>query len=131
MKVTTERPASTLFDRSSFNAPTGLALRQRNGPRRSFGSDSGRISRPYRVLAKLKPAATQNGSRGSMPPSRPPSAGPRMNPPPKAHGPLWGVGKPQPRRDPERQPRIHAAKQAAERGSENESRAERDADLAE
>jgi hypothetical protein len=35
-------------------------------------------------LAKLKPAATQNGSRGSMPPSSPPIAGPRMNPAPNA-----------------------------------------------
>ena len=33
---------------------------------------------------KLKPAAAQNGNRGSMPPSNPPIAGPKINPAPKA-----------------------------------------------
>jgi hypothetical protein len=42
------------------------------------------MKKPYSVLAKLKPAATQNGSRGSERPSRPPIAGPRMKPAPKA-----------------------------------------------
>ena len=88
MKFTTDSPVRTGSERSKCSAPSGLALRQRNGARRSGGSDSGRISKPYSVLAKLKPAATQNGSRGSMPPSRPPTAGPRMKPAPKADADL-------------------------------------------
>jgi hypothetical protein len=41
------------------------------------------------------------------------------------------IGEAQAGRDPERQPRIHAAEQAADRGSQNESGAKGDADLAE
>ncbi len=35
-------------------------------------------------LARLKPAATQNGRRGLIPPSSPPSAGPMTKPAPNA-----------------------------------------------
>src|SRR5258707_12448530 len=77
-----DNPARTRSARNRLSAPSGLALFQRNGERRSGGSDSGRISQPYSALAKLKAAATQNGSRGAMPPGRPPIAGPRINPAP-------------------------------------------------
>ena len=43
---TTDSPASTRLERSRCSAPSGLALFQRNGERRSGGSDSGRISKP-------------------------------------------------------------------------------------
>ena len=52
--------------------------------RRSGGSDSGRTNNPYIALARLNPAATQNGRRGPPRLSTPPSTGPTMKPTPNA-----------------------------------------------
>src|SRR5277367_6679506 len=71
-------------DRSNFKAPSGLAFFQAKGTRLSLGNDSGRTNRPQQTLAKAMKAEAQKGSRGEMAPSSPPTAGPSMNPTPKA-----------------------------------------------
>src|SRR5438094_618977 len=66
------------------SAPMGFAALGLNRPRRSRGSDSGRISSPYRKFANERTAAAQNGARRSTLARKPPSAGPMMNPIPNA-----------------------------------------------
>ena len=51
--------------------------------RRSGGSDSGNTNQPNAALIRQAAADTQNGRRGSKPPSRPPIAGPSTKPRPK------------------------------------------------
>ncbi len=58
--------------------------RHSNGRRFPGGSDSGSTKYPYVAFARLRPAATQNGRRGSTAPSTPPSAGPNTKPMPNA-----------------------------------------------
>src|SRR5690349_19251629 len=83
-KLTHASPHSSACERNKMNAPRGLAFCQENPTRRSRGKDSGNTNKPYIALARLNPAATQNGSRGLMLPSNPPSAGPTTKPAPKA-----------------------------------------------
>ncbi len=64
--------------------PTGLARAKVKGVRRALGSDSGRMNQPYMATARHSPADTQNGRRGLMSPSRPPSVGPTRKPMAKA-----------------------------------------------
>src|SRR5882757_9060419 len=67
-----------------MRAPRGLAFFHENGTRFSLGNDSGSTKSPQHTLANAMNAEAQNGSRGEMAPSRPPSAGPTTNPTPKA-----------------------------------------------
>ena len=72
-------------DSRSLSEPTGLARFQANAMRRSGGSDSGSTNQPKAALIRQAAADTQNGRRGSKPPSRPPIAGPSTKPRPKRH----------------------------------------------
>src|SRR5881409_2400916 len=64
--------------------PIGLARRHWNEARRSGGNDSGSTNQPYAAPTMLNAPAAQNGARRLIPPSSPPTAGPRMNPTPNA-----------------------------------------------
>src|SRR5262245_62254997 len=79
-KLAAASPNSSGCERNRANEPMGLARRQAKPLRWSGASDSGSTKKPYAALARLKAAATQNGSRGSSAPNTPPSAGPRMKP---------------------------------------------------
>src|SRR5258708_13409333 len=83
-KLTTASPLNSRCDRSNVNEPTGFARRQLKASRRLRGKDSGSTKNPYSQLSRLNPAATQNGSLGSMLPNTPPTAGPRTKPKPNA-----------------------------------------------
>jgi hypothetical protein len=83
-KLTPASPRRVGCEPSKLNEPSGLARRQARSARFSGGRDSGSTSSPYSALAKLSPAATQNGKRGFTAPSSPPSAGPSTNPSPNA-----------------------------------------------
>ncbi len=56
----------------------------KRGARLSRGSDSGNTKEPYTPFNRQSAPATQNGSRGSNCPHKPPIAGPMTNPRPNA-----------------------------------------------
>src|SRR5580693_8165442 len=78
------RPPISGWDVRNFNEPKGLARFQSKGRRFSLGRDSGNMKKPYKKLRKQSPAAAQNGALIPQVASKPPRAGPRTNPNPKA-----------------------------------------------
>src|SRR5439155_18953796 len=83
LNATTSTSEPTPFSSPSPRSElTGFASRSTNGLRRSTGSDSGSTNQPYSQLMQASAPETKNGRCRSMPPSSPPSTGPRMKPMP-------------------------------------------------